>query len=135
MKRFAILKNRPRREGRDLVFGVARLASPCWSAGKDALEGARWQSSRQAARPAWVLHDLRRSFVTHVSEQGFAAPHVVEAAVNHISGAKAGVAGVYNRASYLNEKRQAFELWGAHVGLPPTLSDKAGPASSVRTRT
>ena len=52
---------------------------------------------------------------THVSEHGFAAPHVLEAAVNHVSGAKAGVAGVYNRASYLNEKRQAMELWGAHI--------------------
>jgi len=65
--------------------------------------------------PAWTLHDLRRSFVTHLSERGFAQPHVVEAIVNHISGAKAGVAGVYNRASYLAEKRQALELWGVRV--------------------
>ena len=64
--------------------------------------------------PGWTIHDLRRSFVTHVSEHGFAPPHVVEAIVNHISGAKAGVAGVYNRAAYLAEKRQALELWGAH---------------------
>ena len=35
--------------------------------------------------------------------------------LNHISGHKAGVAGVYNRASYANEKRQALDLWGAHV--------------------
>ena len=49
------------------------------------------------------------------SERGFAQPHVVEAIVNHVSGAKAGVAGVYNRASYPAEKRQALELWGAHV--------------------
>ena len=40
---------------------------------------------------------------------------MVEAIVNHISGSKAGVAGVYNRASYLAEKRQSLELWGAHV--------------------
>jgi hypothetical protein len=58
---------------------------------------------------------LRRSFVTHVSERGFAQPHVVEAIVNHVSGAKAGVAGTYNRAAYAAEKRQALELWGAHV--------------------
>jgi hypothetical protein len=65
--------------------------------------------------PPWVLHDLRRSFVTHVSERGFAPPHVVEAIVNHVSGAKAGVAGVYNRASYLVEKRQALEMWGTYI--------------------
>ena len=42
-------------------------------------------------------------------------PHVIEAVLNHISGHKAGVAGVYNRASYANEKRQALDLWGEHV--------------------
>ena len=42
-------------------------------------------------------------------------PHVIEAVLNHISGHKAGVAGVYNRATYAAEKRQALDLWGAHV--------------------
>jgi hypothetical protein len=41
--------------------------------------------------PHWTLHDLRRSFVTHVSELGFAQPHVLEAIGNHVSGSKAGV--------------------------------------------
>ena len=44
------------------------------------------------------------------------APHIVEAVVNHISGpAKAGVAGVYNRAKYRAEKLDALERWAAHV--------------------
>jgi hypothetical protein len=42
-------------------------------------------------------------------------PHVVEAVLNHISGHKAGVAGVYNRSSYAAEKRAALELWASHV--------------------
>lgn len=42
-------------------------------------------------------------------------PHVVEAVLNHISGAKAGVAGIYNRATYAREKREALDLWAAHV--------------------
>jgi hypothetical protein len=53
--------------------------------------------------------------VTQVSEHGIAPPHVVEAIVNHISGVKAGVAGVYNRATYLQEKRRSLDLWAAHV--------------------
>ena len=61
------------------------------------------------------MHDIRRSFVTLVSEHGFAQPHVIEAIVNHISGAKAGVAGVYNKATYLNERRRALDLWGQHI--------------------
>ena len=44
------------------------------------------------------------------------APHVVEAVVNHVSGsAKAGVAGVYNRALYLDERRKALTAWAEYV--------------------
>jgi hypothetical protein len=52
---------------------------------------------------------------------------VVEAVVNHMSGlAKAGVAGVYNRALYLDDRRRALSLWahwlhdlnGASLGHP-----------------
>jgi hypothetical protein len=42
-------------------------------------------------------------------------PHVVEATLNHISGHKAGVAGVYNRSVYAAEKRLALELFGKHI--------------------
>ena len=43
------------------------------------------------------------------------APHVIEAAVNHISGSKGGIAGVYNKAQHLPERRQALTLWAEHV--------------------
>ena len=60
----------------------------------------------------WTFHDLRRTMVTVMNENLKIAPHVVEAAVNHISGlAKAGVAGVYNRALYLEDRRRALCLW------------------------
>ena len=43
-------------------------------------------------------------------------PHIVEAVVNHISGrAKAGVAGVYNLAEYLPEKKVALARWAEHL--------------------
>ena len=43
-------------------------------------------------------------------------PHVVEAVVNHASGlAKAGVAGVYNRALYLEERRKALLAWSDYI--------------------
>ena len=66
------------------------------------------------AIPSWRLHDLRRTAATGMAEIGI-APHIVEAALNHISGAKAGVAGTYNRAAYAPEKRAALERWAAHV--------------------
>ena len=62
----------------------------------------------------WVLHDLRRTLVTGLAEAG-TQPHVIEAVVNHISGHRAGVAGVYNRATYAAEKQAALLRWGEHI--------------------
>jgi integrase len=79
--------------------------------------------------PPWRLHDLRRTAATGMAEIGI-APHIVEAALNHISGAKAGVAGTYNRAAYAEEKRAALERWATHVqGL---VSER--PANVVKMR-
>ena len=62
----------------------------------------------------WRLHDLRRTVATGMAEIGI-APHIIEAVLNHVSGAKAGVAGTYNRAQYAAEKKAALERWAAHV--------------------
>jgi integrase len=63
----------------------------------------------------WRVHDLRRTMVSGMNSLGV-QPHIVEAIVNHISGAaKAGVAGVYNRAQYLPERRAALEKWARHL--------------------
>jgi hypothetical protein len=43
------------------------------------------------------------------------APHIVEACLNHVSGARAGVAGTYNRALYAAEKKAALERWATHI--------------------
>jgi hypothetical protein len=42
-------------------------------------------------------------------------PHVVEAVLGHISGFRAGPAGIYNQFAYEAEKRQALDLWGEHI--------------------
>jgi integrase len=78
------------------------------AAEKDGFEIARWRQ-----------HDLRRSCATLMAESppnGLGiAPHIVEACLNHISGHKVGVAGVYNRAQYLSEKVVAFQRWATFV--------------------
>ena len=64
----------------------------------------------------WRLHDLRRTVVTGMNDDLGIWPHVVEAVVNHVTGAaKRGVAGVYNRAEYLKERRRALERWARHL--------------------
>jgi hypothetical protein len=43
------------------------------------------------------------------------APHVVEQVLNHQSGHRAGVVGIYNRSTYANEVQAAMALWSDHV--------------------
>jgi integrase len=80
--------------------------------------------------PAWTLHDLRRTMVTMMNERLGVQPHVVEAIVNHMNGsAKRGVAGVYNRALYLNDRRSALQAWAS---LTNQLSSLSWPYGSLR---
>jgi integrase len=62
----------------------------------------------------WRLHDLRRTAVTGMAELGI-RPDVIELAVNHVSGHRGGIAGVYNRSEMLPERKAALERWAAHV--------------------
>lgn len=62
----------------------------------------------------WRLHDLRRTAATGMADIGI-EPHIIEAVLNHVSGTMAGVAGTYNRAKYLPEKKAALERWANHV--------------------
>jgi integrase len=64
--------------------------------------------------PPWRLHDLRRTAVTGMAELGV-EPHVIELVVNHLSGTRGGVAGIYNRSEMMAERRAALERWAAHV--------------------
>jgi integrase len=85
-----------------------------WSIGKAGLD-KRIAERRGAPLLHWTLHDIRRTFVTNMNELGFAEPHVVEAIVNHISGHKSGVAGKYNHAQYLEQRRDALDKWGRYL--------------------
>ena len=51
-------------------------------------------------------------------------PHIIEAVLNHISGHKAGVAGIYNRSSYEREKRAALAMWAEYVGSITTGEER-----------
>jgi integrase len=64
--------------------------------------------------PHFVLHDLRRTVATGMAELGV-APHIIEACLNHVSGHKAGVAGIYNKARYADEVRAAVDTWAHHI--------------------
>lgn len=115
----AVLLSNPQREGRDFVFGRGQGGFSGWSRAKADLDAriaaARERAGSRATMAPWVLHDLRRAFVTHINETGIATPHVAEAIVNHVSGHLGGIAGVYNKAKYNEERRQALNAWAAYI--------------------
>jgi integrase len=126
----AILGARARSEGRALVFG-SRGPFSGWSKAKAALD-ARMAAELGHGPSAWRLHDIRRTVATRMADLGV-QPHVIEAVLNHVSGHKAGVAGVYNRATYAVEKRHALGMWGQHVAsLAEGRESKIVPLRSAR---
>lgn len=66
------------------------------------------------ALPRWTWHDLRRTGASGLAALGCEIV-VTERVLNHISGALAGVAGVYNRFQYADKKRAALDAWAQHV--------------------
>lgn len=104
----AIIEAQPRRVLRDLIFGEADGPFSGWTQCQNRVN-AKIEAQGKGL-PHWTPHDLRRSFATHSAELGI-QPHLIEAVLNHISGHKGGVAGIYNRASYDREKRIALDRW------------------------
>ncbi|ODT26160.1 MAG: hypothetical protein ABS54_07730 [Hyphomicrobium sp. SCN 65-11] len=109
-----ILEEMPRCQGGDFLFGLGgRTGFTGYSKGKARIDKRVTEIAKKAL-PEWNLHDIRRTVATSMARLGV-LPHEVEAVLNHVSGSKAGVAGIYNLYSYEKEKRAALNLWAAHI--------------------
>jgi integrase len=107
-----ILKSHPQ-NGRKPVFGKSEDGFVGYAKFKGRLDQAI-ATARGAPIPHWTIHDIRRSVATGMAELG-ELPHVIEACLNHTSGQRGGIAGIYNRAQYRAEKAQALAKWATHV--------------------
>jgi integrase len=96
-----ILARQPRRNSTEFVFSDKGYQD--WDRAKQRLD-------RRLGIAEWRLHDLRRTCATQLGELGI-QPHHIEAILNHYSGHRAGVAGVYQRAKYEPEMRDALQRW------------------------
>lgn len=110
----------------DLVFTTTGESEPSgFSKAKERLDArmvellreelaAAGQNADRAGVGEWVLHDLRRTAATGMASLNI-APHVVDRILNHVSGTIRGVAAVYNRHAYLDERKAALETWSRHI--------------------
>jgi integrase len=102
----AIIERTPRRNTTPFLFSDAN--------GYKGWDQDKMRLDRRLGIAEWRLHDLRRTAATQMAELG-TQPHIIEAVLNHVSGHKAGVAGIYNRASYAEAMRSALQAWADHV--------------------
>jgi integrase len=103
----SIIASVPRLVSRQQLFGTRGTGFGGWSRCKADLD-------KRCGVTNWRLHDIRRTVATRMADIGV-LPHVIEAALNHVSGHKAGVAGVYNKSAYEREVRAALALWEDRV--------------------
>ena len=101
---------------------------------REAIEaGASKDDAAKLKVAPWTLHDLRRTLATGCQRLGFAT-EVTEAVINHVSGTRAGIVGVYQTYRYEAEKRAALEAWGRHVDQVVTGKTAASNVVTLERR-
>jgi integrase len=121
-----ILRATPHVEGNDLVFPGLRGPFNGFSKAKEALDKASGVND-------WRLHDLRRTVATGLQRLGVRL-EVTEAVLNHVSGSRAGVVGIYQRHNWADEKRAALDAWGAYVAVLVEGRKAEGNVTPMRVR-
>jgi integrase len=120
----ALLRGVARQEGSDLVF--PGLRGPFNGFGK-----AKAQLDEASGVTDWRLHDLRRTMATGLQKLGVRL-EVTEAVLNHVSGSRAGIVGIYQRHDYAAEKRAALTAWGERVTAIVEGREAAGNVTLLR---
>jgi integrase len=111
----------------DLVFSTTGRTSPSgFSKAKRTLD-AHMKEILGPKFKEWRVHDLRRTCATGMENLGIDT-RVVETALNHVSGVKAGIVGIYQRAEHREAVKTAFQAWGAHVA---NLTNDPRPSNVV----
>ncbi len=137
-----VIKSLPRIEGGDGLVFTTTGQTPVsgFSRAKRAINGAILEQLRggsgddkhngvveAAAVPHWTLHDLRRTAATNLQKLGVRL-EVTEAVLNHASGSRGGIVGVYQKYSWDAEKRAALDAWAKRLAV---IVGGAEPASNV----
>lgn len=119
----AILRQAPRRAGRDFLFGERGGAFQRWSWEKMALDKRLVEAGHQFE--PWTLHDIRRTVRTRLAKIGI-APHVAELVLNHVGHRRSVDGAVYDHHPYQLEIADALMRWSVALMAivePPTESN------------
>lgn len=81
----------------------------------------------------WQPRDLRRTFITLASEYLDIDNQLIGAIANQKSVSKPGVAGVYNKASWIRQKGEALEAWNRYL-IEITSDQPAATVTPIRRR-
>lgn len=103
--------------GSTAVSGFSRAKAAIDAAAVERLRGeaeARGDDPEEIKAPDWVLHDLRRTVATNLQKLGVRL-EVTEAVLNHVSGSRAGIVGIYQRHEWAVEKRAALDAWARRL--------------------
>ena len=80
----------------------------------DKIIAAKRKENKEDNMPEWTLHDLRRTAASGMASLNI-PPHIVEKILNHTGGEISGVAAVYNRHEYTDERINALTAWSNHI--------------------
>jgi integrase len=120
-----LIRTVPQRSGRDHLFGMGphgltendiqkKKLDAIVAANEKAFaksQGQEWEPMRP-----WVLHWLRHSFTTHLSEDLEIDPRVIEAITNHLPGEKiSGEHKTYSHAKFAVAQRRVLTEWARRV--------------------
>jgi integrase len=109
----ALLRSLPRL-GPYVFTGKSGRGVTGFTYGKDKLDAAMAELSDGVAIEPFIVHDLRRTAASQMAQLSV-GPHVVDRILNHSSGTIRGVAAVYNRFQYQDERRAALAAWASYV--------------------
>jgi Phage integrase family len=119
-----ILGRLPNFEDGDYLFSTTFGKSPCWMSDKVkrrideqmldtlcALAHERGDDPGKVVLPRWTNHDIRRTVRSNLSRLKI-SEEAREAVMAHV---RPGIKGTYDHHDYLDEKREALELWAARL--------------------
>jgi integrase len=118
------------------VMALPQVDGQAWlfsTSGRGPVRGfskAKVKLDEESGVTNWTFHDLRRTFATFTTDKLNISPVVIDKVLNHASGAVKGIAAVYQRGEYLDQRKLAMDAWAAFLSSSEFRGTKVVPLRS-----